>query len=237
MTDTDKGEHEEGDEDPWTYRGRRLLALNFPLGGFGTGNILLQGDGTLQGWTIMNNFHNPEYTPLHKLPGNIFALTAKWDDDPGATISNNAIRTETIVLQSPENYSVQNQNIHHREERHVSQHQVERTKIMQKDNMNQDKDRDGCTFDRDGSKCSYGSSVYVKNVEMKCQYPIAKVRYQMTSPNFPVDVELEALTPLIPNATEESSYPLAVFTFKKSRTRSKTKTMDRQCRSISCNRQ
>ena len=45
---------------PWEYSGARLNAIQFPLGGFGTGQILLQGDGTLQGWTIQNEFHNAE---------------------------------------------------------------------------------------------------------------------------------------------------------------------------------
>ena len=34
---------------PWLYKGKRLRKFDFPLGGFGTGNVLLQGDGTLQG--------------------------------------------------------------------------------------------------------------------------------------------------------------------------------------------
>lgn len=88
VDDANEGSNDEGlsvisQEDPWTYEGPRLRALEFPLGGFGTGQILLQGDGTLQGWTITNNFHNPEYTQLNRLPGNLFGIKATMrGDDP-----------------------------------------------------------------------------------------------------------------------------------------------------------
>ena len=41
-------------DDPWEYVGDRLKACNFPLGGFGTGRVLLRGDGTLGEWTVVN---------------------------------------------------------------------------------------------------------------------------------------------------------------------------------------
>lgn len=171
------------DEDLWVYRGGKLQALNFPLGGFGTGNILLQGDGSLQGWTIQNQFHNPEHTPLHSLPGNSFAISASYVDDESSN-------RETYLLQSAENYTLDNQNIHFREERHVSQHQVDRIRQQQE------------------------QLPRVPTLEMKCQYPVATVRYH-TSSTFPLEVvEMEAMTPLIPSNIRDSSYPLAVFTFR-----------------------
>ena len=33
---------------PFTYSGKTLAACDFPLGGFGAGNVILRGDGTLQ---------------------------------------------------------------------------------------------------------------------------------------------------------------------------------------------
>jgi non-lysosomal glucosylceramidase len=172
------------DADPWVYKGERLQALNFPLGGFGTGNILLQGDGSLQGWTLQNQFHNPEYTPLHCLPGNSFAIAAWYDDDES--------HREAYLLQSAENYTVANQRAHFREEKHVSQHKVNRLRTLQQ----------------------HQQLPGIPNVEMKCCYPIATVRYRIST-TFPLEVvEMEALTPLIPTNIRDSSYPLAVFTFR-----------------------
>lgn len=179
---------DDDDDDPWIYRGKRLQALNFPIGGFGAGNILLQGDGSLQGWTVQNQFHNPEYTPLNKLPGNMFALSVSWDDprSPGKK------RHESFLLQSAENYTLKNQAVHHREERHVSQHQVDRLKTC-------------------GGGSGGGGGV--TSIEMKCQYPIATVKYHLLPSDIPIDVQMETMTPLIPNNAQESSYPLGVFSF------------------------
>ena len=276
-------------EDPWVYRGKKLQALNFPLGGFGCGNILLQGDGTLQGWTVMNQFHNPDHTPLHKLPGNMFALSASWDEEEDPRIDDeedeeentenpataksqekNNIRQklhheETFILQSPENYTRENQMVHHSEERHVTHQQVHRLKMMKSlmmtkkmannnnikpgdgsdeendDNTTSDEQRDGTVEDKDASKPGDGSgeenddnttsdeqkdgtvedededgSVYVTNVEMKCQYPIANVKYTTVSPGdkFPIGIEMEAMTPFVPNDAKGSSFPIAYFRFK-----------------------
>ena len=81
----------------------------------GTGNINFQGDGTLQGWTIQNQFHSQEYTPMHKLPGNLFGIKA-----------NN----QAFVLQTPQNYSQANQSKPVGEESHVTPYQVRRMQQM-----------------------------------------------------------------------------------------------------------
>jgi uncharacterized protein (DUF608 family) len=176
-------------KDPWVYSGKHLQALNFPLGGFGTGNILLQGDGSLQGWTIQNQFHNSEYTPLHKLPGNMFVLTGTILDDNDNNVSTP--KSQTVVLQSSENYSHRNQQLHFREEAHVSHYQVSRLQKFP----------------------------HVPTLKMKCRYPIATIDYTMPfcsddgSNTFPIAVQCEAMTPFIPTNTKDSSYPVAVFTF------------------------
>eukprot|EP00912_Choanoflagellata_sp_UC4_P001854 UC4_evm8s1188 len=100
----------------FTYSGANLASLNFPVGSFSTGQILFQGDGTLQGWTIQNLFHNPEYTPLHSIPNNIFAV---------ATSDNQA-----FVLATPQNYSKNNVALPRHEEAHVSAHQVNRLRSL-----------------------------------------------------------------------------------------------------------
>ncbi len=162
------------DEDPWTYSGPRLQALEFPIGGFGTGQILLQGDGTLQGWTITNTFHNPEYSPLYNLPGNLFGVQA--------TVKGND--PLSYVLQTPQNYTLQNCKKHTREESHVTPAQVRRMKELPG----------------------------IPSLTAKCQYPIATLNYEMP-PEFPVEIQLECMSPLIPGNTKDSSLPLAIFTF------------------------
>ena len=96
---------EPDDDDPWTYVGKRLQHLEFPLGGFGTGQILFQGDGTLQGWTVQNNFQNQEYTPLTQLPGNMFGIQTRFTDEEQS-------RAKSYVLQTPQNYTVSNVHNH-----------------------------------------------------------------------------------------------------------------------------
>eukprot|EP00938_MAST-03A_sp_MAST-3A-sp1_P004255 g4255.t1 len=40
--------------DPYVYVGNKLVAVDFPIGGIGAGNIFLQGDGTIGQFTIVN---------------------------------------------------------------------------------------------------------------------------------------------------------------------------------------
>ena len=44
----------DGVGDPCVYAGNKLVAVDFPIGGIGAGNIFLQGDGTIGQFTIVN---------------------------------------------------------------------------------------------------------------------------------------------------------------------------------------
>ncbi len=52
----------------------------------------------------------------------------------------------------------------------------------------------------------------VKAIEMRGEYPIARLKF--IDPALPVQVELEAMTPFAPLDTDFSSMPLALFTFR-----------------------
>eukprot|EP00039_Didymoeca_costata_P014944 m.247006 g.247006 ORF g.247006 m.247006 type:complete len:1001 (-) comp16124_c0_seq1:153-3155(-) len=101
---------------PYTYAGDQLHACNFPLGGFGTGQVLFIGDGTLSGWTIQNLFHAAEYGPLHQIPNNFFAVSAEATGG----------KPQSFVLISPQNYTEANCNLTPGQEAYVSPAQVNR---------------------------------------------------------------------------------------------------------------
>eukprot|EP00536_Pseudo-nitzschia_multiseries_P005102 jgi/Psemu1/323742/estExt_fgenesh1_pg.C_930002 len=211
-------------EDPWTYANRRLRHLEFPLGGFGTGNVLLKGDGTLDGWDIQNQFRNAEYTPLHSLPllpgdkldhdlqqeqesksesksesesntrletelrgcgNNCWAIAAAWEDDgkdDGMDDGKDEHEHEPIASQPRPSFLLRSANHGHTEET---------TSAVPRSSS-----RPPC----------------VPSLKIKAQYPIATVSYD-TPPSFPLeDIQLEAMTPLVPTATYESSFPMALFT-------------------------
>ena len=77
---------------PFTYSGANLAAVQFPIGGFGGGNVILGGDGTLQGWTVVNQVR-AESLPMHDIPACFFGITA---DD------------QSFLLASPETYTEEN---------------------------------------------------------------------------------------------------------------------------------
>ncbi len=52
-----------------TYHGESLRAVAMPMGGLGTGNFALAGDGTLRQWQIFNQVNHTAY-----LPGTFFAV-------------------------------------------------------------------------------------------------------------------------------------------------------------------
>ncbi len=45
------------------FKGDNLNCVAFPLGGLGTGNLALAGDGSLRQWQIINNVNHLGYIP------------------------------------------------------------------------------------------------------------------------------------------------------------------------------
>ena len=82
---------------PFTYAGQNLAACDFPLGGFGGGNVILHGDGTLQGFTIVNQVRD-ETLPMHDIPACFFGISA---GPTGET-------KQSFALASPETYTERN---------------------------------------------------------------------------------------------------------------------------------
>ena len=220
---------EEQKEDPWTYHGKHLKHLDFPLGGIGTGNILLQGDGCLRGWDIQNQFYSLEHRPLHNLPSlngisssssnvnanantNCWAVSAAYDDDEAdettRDISAAAVRP-SFLLRSANHYGIrgesgcrfdqtaESENYHENEtEQSHCQHENE----IQTKQQSQPQSQAHSLLPPD-----------VPELSIRARYPIAVVSYE-TPPSFPVsDIELEAMTPLVPTDSKSSGYPMAVF--------------------------
>lgn len=91
-------------------------------------------------------------------------------------------KMQSYVLQTPQNYTNRNVNqLHQREEAHVTAHQVKRMQQLPG----------------------------VRSLTCHCQYPCISVDYDI--PGFPLQVQLQALTPLIPGNAKDSAWPLATF--------------------------
>lgn len=86
----------------------------------GCGQVLFQGDGTLTGWTVLNQGHNSEYGPLHKIPGCNFSV---WADDGKST-------PQAYLLATPANYSERNQQLPFDHDACVSADQVHRLRTF-----------------------------------------------------------------------------------------------------------
>jgi hypothetical protein len=218
-------DEEQEEEDKWIYRGKRLKHLDFPLGGIGTGNILLQGDGCLRGWDIQNQFHSPEHRPLHNLPSlngsisssssnaNCWAISAIYDDDDDeadetTTDADDAVRP-SFLLRSANHYGIRGESgcrfdktaeseNHHESETEQSHYQHEHEHEIQ-------------TKQQSKPLIHSLPPPSVPELSIRARYPIAVVSYE-TPPSFPVsDIELEAMTPLVPTDSKSSGYPMAVF--------------------------
>ena len=87
--------------EPFEYSGEHLQACNFPLGSFGTGRVLLCGDGTMKEWTVVNQVRTDDGgpgdapQPLDDMPANFFAISAT----PAGG------KAQTYALVTPQNYT------------------------------------------------------------------------------------------------------------------------------------
>jgi non-lysosomal glucosylceramidase len=79
---------------PFEYQGNQLQVIDFPLGGFGAGNINLVGDGSLQHWTtILNQVqHFPNWRD-NPMPACWFGLQVMSDDTTPTTTSSKNFST------------------------------------------------------------------------------------------------------------------------------------------------
>jgi hypothetical protein len=134
---------------PFEYSGEYLRACHFPLGSFGCGRVLLCGDGTLQDWTIVNQFRNSDggpgdegTQPVDDMPANFFAISTK----PAA-----GGEKQSFALVSPQNYTAETMQLPARMEARVSAHSVRRMQTLP-------------------GICS---------LTMECRYPIATVSYDI----------------------------------------------------------
>lgn len=157
---------DDDDDDPYTYRGANLCAVDFPLGGFGTGHIFLQGDGTLGQFAIVNQVKE-ESEPVNCMPSCLFGIS-------GETASKSLGQ---FVLSAPTTYTIG------RAGRPPSSHAIRRLQNLPG----------------------------IASLTMRATYPRAVVDYDIQT--FPVQVSLEAISPLVPGNVKDSSLPLAIFTF------------------------
>lgn len=174
-------------EDPWppkpkgdgkgfVYEGEHLAACNFPLGGFGAGQVHLQGDGTLQGWHVLNQEDTkgdmmPK--PTQNVPACFFAISAAAEGE----------QPHNYLLATPQNYTYENTGLPSYRESHVSPESVQRLQELPG----------------------------IRSLTLQGRYPIADVTYDV--PGLPVELTLEAMSPMIPGEARRSAFPGAVFTF------------------------
>lgn len=156
----------DNDDDEYTYEGSRLCAVDFPLGGFGTGHLFLQGDGTLGQFAIVNQVKE-ETEPVACMPSCFFGIQ-------GETTSGTSLGQ--FVLSAPTTYES-------RQGRAPSPHAVKRLQALPG----------------------------IRSLTMRAQYPRANVSYDVAST--PLEISMEAISPLVPGDVKNSSLPLAIFTF------------------------
>ena len=156
------------DDDPYVYSGDRLNAFAFPLGGFGTGHLVLRGDGTLQKWCVVNQTRH-EALPLNDMPATFFAIRSEG---------------QAFLLASPETYTDETTSLPPSKPAHVAAASVRRLQQLPG----------------------------IAGLTVSGKYPVANVDYDIKG--FPVTVAMEAMTPLVPHDTKNSSLPAAIFTFK-----------------------
>lgn len=143
---------------------RRHVAM--PLGGIGTGQVAICGDGGLRQWQLHNVGNHTAY-----IPDSFFCIRVSR---PGFEIDL------TRVLQSPVPPG-------------------EPTPSVNDDYV---PERQRQLIDSIGG---------VESTTFHSSYPFARIDFR--DPELPIDIELEAFTPLVPHDTAASSVPAALFTF------------------------
>lgn len=74
---------------PFTYSGKHLHAIDFPLGGFGAGNVNIAEDGSLLHWTILNQTQAYPDWRQNPMPASWFGLQVQ--SDAKSTASSSAL--------------------------------------------------------------------------------------------------------------------------------------------------
>ena len=92
---------------PFTYSGKHLYAIDFPLGGFGAGNVNIAGDGSLQHWTILNQVQQYPNWRDNPMPASWFGLqvlqTSETQDDNTKNIHSTILRTRSNSCEAFQN--------------------------------------------------------------------------------------------------------------------------------------
>ena len=147
-----------------------LNCVVFPLGGIGTGNISLAGDGSLRQWQIVNNVYH-----LAFIPASFFFIQARLADTD-KWISK--ILEKDIKL--PKDFEPAET---------VNDHIIPQQVINRHEKY----------------EC-------VQDLVFQGEYPFAKIKY--LDNEIPVNILLEAWTPMIPLDVKNSSIPLIIFNFE-----------------------
>ena len=103
---------------PFTYSGANLNAIDFPVGGFGAGNVKISGDGTLQNYS---NVNQPNASTVH-MPNNFWGISA--------APANSPTKTQSFVLASPETFTNHTCNLPSHEPASVSRAAVKRLQTL-----------------------------------------------------------------------------------------------------------
>jgi non-lysosomal glucosylceramidase len=150
------------------YAGAALGQLALPLGGVGTGNVAICGDGGLRQWQISNRVNHRGF-----VPDTFFAIRASTTEPPGDVVR---------ILQAP-----------------AVEAAADPAPNVDDGVVPEDQRRLLETFDG------------VRSTSFESRYPFAGIAYE--DPSLPVEVALEAHTPLVPLDAAASGLPLAVFRF------------------------
>src|SRR5258708_30860879 len=153
----------------FTYQGEALRHVALPLGGLGTGQIALGGDGGLRQWQMVNQINH-----LGFVPASFFALRATSLEPPIDIVR---------VLQA----------------RTPLEHSAEDTPSVNDDSIPA---AQLDLLDRAGGAA---------RTTFTGEYPFARIAYE--DEQLPVEIQMEAFSPVIPLDAAASSLPAIYFTF------------------------